>query len=314
MKKYALLITLFFMSFLSVACSKDDIMEDLTEEKLSFSVNTSLFAENSKNNQSVASYGDYLIIIPRGRGAMHLYNLRKKTLLYSLKMKAGTGKDVLGSDLYHCNQATFGVDFYEDGDPFPLLYISQRAREDNRCFTEVYRIFPRLCDGDYISMEAQLVQTIFFPKMTYENSLGNVNCVIDCETKEMYTYSRNNNKGDTNFGVCKITSFSIPDFHRDTVMLEDSDILKSYMLECSAINMQGGCIKDGILYIGQGFSSAGIYLNIIDLKKRKLIQRIDLLNDYGIKWEPEGCFYYNNNVMIAEGTNIWQIELTPLNK
>lgn len=89
-------------------------------------------------------------------------------------------------------------------------------------------------------------------------------------------------------------------------MLEDSDILDSWMLGCKAINMQGGCKKDDILYIGQGYKSVGyIYLNVVDLKRRQLLERIDLLGQ-GIVWEPEGCFIYNGNLMIAEGTNIWE--------
>lgn len=312
MKEIRLFIVLLFIHIVSVACSKDEMLEDAMERNLQISIKVTLYADNSKANQSAASYGDYLILIPQSRGTIHLYNLRTKTLLYSLKMKAGTGRDMLGSDLYHCNQATFGVDFYDANDPFPLLYISQRAREDRRCFVEVYRIVPKkkVNDVDYTSMEAQLVQTVFFPKMTYENSLGNVNCVIDAETKKMYTYSRNNDKGQDNTGICKISCFSIPDIHRDTVMLEDRDIFDSYMLECSAINMQGGSIKNDLLYIGQGYRGAGyIYLNIVDLNNRKLVERVDLLGR-GILWEPEGCFLYNGNVMIAEGTNIWEFVIS----
>ena len=266
--------------------------------------NVKWFADNSKSNQSAASYGDYLVLIPQNRPVMHLYNLRTKALLYSLPMKAGTG-----GSLYHCNQATFGVDFYEKGDSFPLLYISQRNRAlDKRCFIEVFRLLPSRNEeyDDYTSMQAQLVQTILLPPMTYDNSLGNANCVIETETKSMYTYSRNNEKGQDNTGVCKITRFVIPEIYKDTVMLEDSDIQDSYMLDCSAVNMQGGCIEKSILYIGQGYKSAGyIYLNVVDLKRRQLLERIDLL-ERGITWEPEGCFFYKGNLMIAEGTNIWE--------
>ena len=78
------------------------------------------------------------------------------------------------------------------------------------------------------------------------------------------------------------------------------------MLDCSAVNMQCGCIVNGILYIGQGYKSAGyIYLNVVDLRRRQLLERIDLI-ERGVTWEPEGCFFYNGNLMIAEGTNIWE--------
>lgn len=273
------------------------------------SISISLFADNSYKNQSAAVYGDYMFLVTKGRGRIYIYNLKEKSLVYTIKLPASSEYDYLGSDLYHSNQASFGIDFYAYDDPFPLLYISQRARSDLRCFVEVFRIVPVLNEsGDgYKSIDAQLVQTVFFPAMTQDNSLGNVNCVIDSEKRLMYTYSRNNNKEEDNYGECKVSCFNIPPIGQNYVYLEDRDILSSFMLGCSAVNMQGGCIKDGVLYIGQGYKSAGyIYLNVVDLYNNSLLGRIDLLNQ-GVKWEPEGCFYYHGKVMIAADNNIWEI-------
>ena len=81
------------------------------------------------------------------------------------------------------------------------------------------------------------------------------------------------------------------------------------MIDCSAINMQGGCIRDGMLFIGQGYSSAGyIYLNVVDLEKQKLIKQYDLMNDYRVRWEPEGCFVYDGTLMLAHTSAISMIE------
>jgi hypothetical protein len=327
MKIKSVLTLMFLWGLMSVACSKDDYDELIPPRQYSDSLDCSQpnvvasltitsinwFAGNSKSNQSAAASGDYLVLIPKSRSAIHLYNLKKKELLYTLQMNPGTGKDAWGDDLYHSNQATFGVDFYYPDDAFPLLYISQRAKSDKRCFLEVYRLIPSKQpeDEDYTTMEAELVQTIYFPTLTHNNSLGNVNCAIDNKKRLMYTYSRNNNSGEDNTGECKISCFKIPYLYDKTVMLEDSDILDSWMLGCKAINMQGGCIKDDILYIGQGYKSVGyIYLNIVDLKNRFLSKRIDLL-DIGITWEPEGSFTYNGNLMIASGANIWEIVIQP---
>ncbi|MBR3010311.1 MAG: hypothetical protein IKH91_05775 [Prevotella sp.] len=268
----------------------------------------SLYAHNSKSNQSAAIYGDYVFLISQGRGLIHIYNIRNKSLVNTIKLPVSDENSYYGNDLYHSNQATFGTEFYAFDDPFPLLYISQRARSDLRCFVEVFRIIPEYNEkGDaYKSIDAFLVQTIYFPPMTKENSLGNVNCAIDREKNLIYTYSRNNNKTDDNYGICKISCFNIPDKGYDIVYLEDSDILYSYMLNCSAVNMQGGCIHDGILYIGQGYKNAGyIFLNVVDLNKNELLGRIDLMKQ-GVEWEPEGCFYYNNHLMIAADNNIWE--------
>ena len=289
-------------------------MADLIEptDLLIGDVGVNLFSTNSVIHQSAASYHNYCVMITDTRNSVYLYNLETKQMLCRASLKPGEGKDFMGFVLYHCNQATFGVDFYDAGDPFPLLYISQRAGEDRRCFVEVYRIIPtrEYPQEDYSSVSASLVQTIYFPTMTRENSLGNVNCIIDPESHQLYTYSRNNDTHDTNYGFCKISRFAIPSVYNETIELTDSDIKGSFMLNCNAINMQGGCICDGFLYIGQGYEGAGyIYLNVVNLWKQKMETRIDLLRR-GYSWEPEGCFMFGDKIMITAGENIWELNVS----
>ena len=124
----------------------------------------------------------------------------------------------------------------------------------------------------------------------------------------MYTYSRNNNSGDDNYNKCKISKFTIPDVYQKVVVLEDSDIVSSFMINASALNMQGGCIEHDILYIGQGMASAGyIYLNVVDLEKQELIGQIDL-QQFGVGWEPQGCFFYDGSVMLSHTAAISRID------
>lgn len=257
------------------------------------------------SHQSAASYGDYAFFVKDGRSKICLYNLEKKKNLYILNLKAAN------KNTYHCNQSSFGIDRYESSDPFPLLYISQRALSDKRCFIEVYRIKTVFDDvtSEYKSFSVEKVQTVYLPAMNYENSLGNANCVIDHDEGCMYIYSRNNNSVEDNYGKCKISKFAIPDFHDETVYLENKDILSSFMIDCSAINMQGGCINDGLLYIGQGYPAIGyVYLNVVDLTNYTLLGRIDLLK-YQVSWEPEGCFFYDNCLMLTHTDAINKIEI-----
>ena len=302
---------LIIIGYLLVSLSTSCVVTDLNEpaDSIIDGVEVNLFSSNSVIQQSAASYRNYCIMITDNRASMYLYNLETKEMLCRVALKPGEGKDFMGYVLYHCNQATFGSDFYDESDPFPLLYISQRAGEDKRCFVEVYRIILAREDAeeDYSSMSANLVQTIYFPKMDRENSLGNVNCVIDPDSHQIYTYSRNNDTHDTNYGICKISRFAIPDVYNETVELTDSHIKSSFMLNCSAVNMQGGCICNGILFVGQGSKSAGhIYLNVINLQKQKLEARIDLLRRR-FTWEPEGCFSFGERIMITAGNSIWEV-------
>lgn len=319
---------LFFLLSLVVifpvlSCSRDDFLDfdiepvlsdtlsyveynypPYSEWSLSSSISISQFASLSFSHQSAARFSDYVFFVTKGRSKIGLFSLTEKKMIYIRDLKGVNG------DTYHCNQSTFGIEKFEDSDFFPLLYISQRAKSDGRCFIEVYRVFPLNNDNSSLfeSFNVELVQTIYLPKMTYDNSLGNANCVIDASSQTMYTYSRNNNKIEDNFGQCKITQFPIPDIHQETVVMNDEDILSSYMIDASAVNMQGGCIQDGVLYIGQGYASAGyIYLNIIDLEKKELVRRFDL-QEYKFFWEPEGCFFYDDCVMLAHTAGICRID------
>ena len=264
----------------------------------------SQYAPLGFSHQSSATYGDYAFFVTRGRSKIGLYNLKDKKMLFTLALKGVNG------DTYHCNQSTFGFEKYESTDVFPLLYISQRAKSNGRCFIEAYRLNPLFNEelSEFESFSVELVQTIYLPEMTYENSLGNANCVMDASSRTMFTYSRNNNNNEDNYGHCKITQFTIPNIYQETVILSDEDIVSSFMIDASAINMQGGCIQDGVLYIGQGYLSAGyIYLNIIDLEKRELVRRFDL-REYNVAWKPEGCFFYDGSVMLAHSDAISRIE------
>ena len=256
------------------------------------------------SHQSAAAFGDYAFFVADGRSRVCLYNLKEKRILYTLEMKGANGT------IYHCNQSSFGFEKYEPNDFFPLLYVSQRAKTDGRCFVEVYRIYPLYNEdvSEFESFYVELVQTIYFPKLSYENCMGNVNCVVDRSTRTMYTYSRNNDSTADNYGRCVISRFAIPDVHQKTVILHDEAILSSFMIDADALNMQGGCIQDGILYIGQGYLSVGyIYLNVIDLEKEQLVRRIDLQENRFV-WEPEGCFFYDGSVMLAHTSAIWRVD------
>ena len=261
------------------------------------------YAEMNYRHQSAAVYGDYAFLVLEGRSAIRMFDMVRKTRVYTLSL---TGGD---RSVYHSNQCTFGVERYEPSDTFPLLYISQRVKSGKRCFTEVFRIVP-LYNADstaLLAFRTELVQEIFFPPMSEANSMGNVNCVIDGTTGWMYTYSRNNNSGDRNYQQCKISRFAIPDIHQKEVFLEDSDIESSFLIDTKASNMQGGCIMNGKLYIGQGYPNANyVYLNVVDLREERLVKRYDLLAK-GVDWEPEGCFQYDGNVMLSYTSGISRI-------
>ena len=265
----------------------------------------SKYADLDFKHQSAAVYNDYVFFVERCRMSICLYDLSQKAKVYTASFKP-----VGNSGIYHCNQSTFGIVKYDSSDSFPLLYVSQRPKSGTRCFVEVLRIHPKFNEDTtaIVSFKVELVQEIYFPQMTKENSLGNVNCVIDVKKGKMYTYSRNNRSGDDNYLQCKISQFSIPDFRKQQVVLEDSDIESSFMIDSFAENMQGACLVDDFIYIAQGYPSANyVYLNVVDLQQQRLVKRYDLLES-GVDWEPVGCFFYDGSIMLSHTGAICRIE------
>lgn len=255
-------------------------------------------------HQSAACYGDYVFLISARMTNVAVLNMRTNKRIFTLE------QEELGPNtIYHCNQACFGTLKYSEEDPFPLLYISQRQDKSKRCFITVFRILPTYSgiDQEYSAFAFEHIQTIYFPVATNENCLNNVNAVIDTDNHFIYTYSRNNNSSAENAYQCKISKFSIPNtLETGTIYLSDSDILDSFFINTSAVNMQGGAYKDGILYIGRGYSSAG-YINLyaVDMVNRQLWFTVDLLNN-GFRHEPEGAFIYNDELYIGASTGIFR--------
>lgn len=271
------------------------------------------YAKNAITAQSAACHGDYLVLVKQLVSNMGLYNLKTKKLLCTKNLQPWTehrGK----VDIFHANNSSFGLHKFKETDPFPLLYVSHRENNDMRGVLQVYRILPLKSQDDkvdYDSLSVSLVQTIYYPIMTDENALGSPWTVIDKENNCMYTYSRNNRVRAANKGNCRISKFKIPSIGDSSeVYLNDDDILESYEVSFNVPLSQGACIHKGKMYIPQGNSpKKSIWLRVIDLKQKKLVRTIDL-KEAGFPTEPEGCFIYNNNLMIsAVGKRIFKINI-----
>lgn len=255
-------------------------------------------------HQSAACYGDYAFFISNKMIHVMVYNMKtNQKIFYLTQDPLGTGT------IYHCNQACFGTQKYSEEDPFPLLYISQHQNKSNRSFIQVFRVLPTSAGigQEYTAFAFEKIQTIFFPILTDDNSLGNVNAVIDTDNHSIYTYSRNNNVDAENYMQCKISKFCIPNpLESGSVYLSDSDILDSYFIPTGAANMQGGAYHNGLLYIGKGAQTVGyINLYVIDLANRKLWFMVDLLHN-AFPYEPEGAFIYKDDLYIGASSRIFK--------
>ena len=272
-------------------------------EKISInnSFNLITYATNSLAGQSAARYGDYLFIVQDRMAGMGCYNIRTKTLLYTLD----TG--IVGPSNWHCNQSSFSPHFYDAADMFPVLFVSQQNDENGRCIAQGYRIIPVVSEetNEIESFTISLVQTINFPVMNDTNCLGNANATFDLQCNWLWCYSRNNNSEAANYRVARFTKFNIPDLRDQNdaiisvVNLTDSDIVESFSDNWSMLNAQGGFIRNGKLVIGQGYPSArDTCCRVIDLYvQKKMVSYVDIIST-GFQFEPEGMFEYDGKIMM----------------
>ena len=256
-------------------------------------------------HQSAACYGDYAFFISNKMIHVMVYNMKtNQRVFYLTQDPLGTGT------IYHCNQACFGTQKYSEEDPFPLLYISQHQNNNNRSFIQVFRVLPTSAGygQEYTAFAFEKIQTIYFPVLTDDNSLGNVNAVIDTDNHFIYTYSRNNNTVAENYGKCKISKFHLPDaLESPSITFANEDIIDSFFIDTSAFNMQGGAYHDGMLYIGKGAPSAGyVNLYVIDLSHRRLWFSVDLLTNRYFCYEPEGAYFYKDDLYIGASSRIFK--------
>lgn len=265
------------------------------------------FANNSKGNQSAASYGKYLFLVKDKLASVAIYNLEQKKVSCVAAMPPRNelnGKNTV----YHCNQSSFGVEKFVETDSFPLLYVSQRNRSSREgAIVSVLRVLPTFSQNDMVAVSFQEVQTIFFPVMNDRNCLGNPNVAFDVNEKLMYVYSRNNRKEASNRHQAKLSVFNIPSLRDDSgnvrtvVNLSDADILSAFDSDFSMVNAQGACVVNGTLYIAQLYSDRknpkGALLHKIDMKSHAR-SAVDL-SALGFKGEVEGCWFYNGNLMFS---------------
>lgn len=269
-----------------------------------------LYSDCGISCQSATNYGKYLFLIADRYASITLYDLDKKEKVYTLKMEQRLTKNHQ-EVVYHCNQCCFGKEKYDEKDEFPLLYVSQRNEMDSvGAFLDVLRIIPyRNTKKSINSIMVDFVQKIYFPVMTDSNSMGNPNAVIDVKKGYIYTYSRNNNKKAPNVTQATFSKFKLPRLRKDgnvcsVVNLTNEDILEAFPCDFSMVNAQGGFYKKNKLIFVQGYPSDNpqynyIYYREIDLKKKKQVKFVDMLNE-GFNVEPEGCWYYGRHVMVAD--------------
>ena len=278
-------ILLLFMCIFLFSCGKDEIIDYLDEDNTTVDlledsgVKISKYMNQSSSGsvQGAAAYGNYLFQFQDHNEALYVYDLSRKSFIKKIELIPNSNN--------HCNQASFSNIFFSKEDLFPLLYVSgARSAAYNRI--QVYRI-----TGEKENIDIQQIQEIILPKKTDENWVSWTCSILDNENHYLYAYASN--------ASTRLIKFEIPDFHQETVNLTDADILEFIPIE-HIDHQQGGIIKNGVFYMIYGVPGWGdqVWLRLFNLETKNEIVRFNL-SKKKFKGEPEGIFFYNNELYCA---------------
>ncbi|NMA67339.1 MAG: hypothetical protein GX957_14085 [Clostridiaceae bacterium] len=288
-----------------------------------------LFAEFNKtaaSQQAMAIYGSYGFLFYHG-GSCDVMDLSTRRVIANFHAASYTG-DGNGPLINHANQAVFSNEFYEPGDPFPLLSItagnSGEADKDGyygRC--KVERILMETNSDGKKKFSSQLIQTIIYndnhwlvdeKRYFIEKAISKFERPCwgwpaffpDKENNKLYLFSaryRTNGKfreyDKENAYI--ITTFSLPDpkSEGNTVILYPTDILDQFTTEYEVEVTQGGTLYGGRIYYSFGFGGKEFpnRIRVFDLSEKRIIAKLELKDSIFADEEIESCQIYKGMLL-----------------
>ena len=213
--------------------------------------------EVAGSSQGMAIWGRYAFLM-HDKGQCVVVDMRREKYVSTFGMKGNTG---------HCNNASFGNEYYNRQSRFPLLYVTE-CRGDRVCYV-----------NDVSLNGSRLVQTII-----YDGSeiTGPSDWVVDRKRNRIYLYC-------TIGKMRMLKAFHLP-------RLSDSDengevhlSLKDSLGAIPAGDIkipQGSLVADDYIFLPEGVPTKGTTaLNVLHRHTSRLLQHIDL-GSTGL--EPEG--------------------------
>lgn len=245
-----------------------------------------LYMSNEGINVSMQggdAYNGYFFQFQDRNANVFIFDIEQKQLIQTISLPP-VNKN-------HCNNASFSRFFYEEGDEYPLLYVSD-SNTGSYNHVQVYRI-----TRPNILFNIEKVQEFILPDATDDNYLYFTDVIIDNYSECMYVTSKGSNNDIETGRVCK---YNIPDPHKDGVFaLRETCIVDSFFMP-RLKHHQGAMIVGKKMYIAAGVPGWGTppELVVVDLEQKRLAQRIDL-REYGYNIEPEAIFLHKDTIYIS---------------
>ena len=238
--------------------------------------------EQKYNIQGASITDGKLFQLHDGNKPMAVYDMKNGSFICEMEVEP--------TKTWHNNTASFSNVYYEDGDTYPLLYVSQENIKEHKAV--VYRIKDVKGGG----MIAEIVQTIIFPE-PIEMGLYYPNLALDLDTGYLYLTGfswASWNKPERGNAV-QLLRFRLPSPKEGPVVkFWTKDILERYCFDFK-VATQGAAIRGGKLY--QVFGGPGYsYLVCTDLSTGTEEFKSEL---NGIPGEPEGLGFYNDRIIVS---------------
>ena len=246
----------------------------------------------SQSFQGGACFGNYLFMFTENNTTCWIYDLSTNTLLQTYTIPSAERGFVSNC---HCNTVNFGTEYYDDGDSFPLIYVSTGYASEGYTGVLVYRII-ETTENDITTYSLSLVQTLKIPGTGWTEFIvgDDGDCFIKDGSHGFLGYYRmampTLSQGDITFdlsdalGVCKITSQ--PSWYNGS-------------------RNQCHIYYNGKIYLVSGVpasSEASLFISI-NLATGVREVEIDLYNTLGLTSEPEALFIWNDHFCIAFRSN-----------
>lgn len=210
--------------------------------------------------------------------------------------------------LNHANVASFGIEKAQEGDPMPVLYVSQcnkKTLNGMKDVAYVERIAPDLGSSE-------LVQTINFRDDGHLFGYA-LQWVVDMDGGFLYGYGNTINNSDP-ANRHRIIKFRLPKLSEGSyVELTDKDILETYLIEDydnRGLNPvgQGLLVKNGMLIMPVGLGKAGEPSRVLvwDLVGRRMRNVLDVSET--TKTELEDAAVYDGALILQSQGGLWRLD------
>lgn len=279
------LLTLLFTFSLSSNGQPKEKVKDFIKQADTFS------------QQGAAAYGKYLFQFSAGT-TCDIYDLEQRRHIGQMTYE--------GSEIKHCDAASFGAYKVDVRDEFPVVYISgsQIWKNDARGIIWVYRII-----HENYKWNLQLIQQINTPLIKFIGICPDA--LLSNAEGCMWIMGWNTNLAEpqkdgggtylhfTKFKTPKLSDGTLDKEGVRNVTLSMEDAITAFVVNNAHIVQQGVCYKNQKVYVPYGDSSDGYQgIDIVSLEEGRVIRNINLMGT-NVK-EPEAVFFYNNELFIAD--------------